>query len=37
MRGVVRGVTMGVCGVNLVAGGWVYAMGKREAEGEEVK
>ncbi|KAK0514471.1 hypothetical protein JMJ35_003088 [Cladonia borealis] len=34
VRGVVRGATMGVCGVNLVSGGLVYVMGKREKEGE---
>ena len=33
MRGVVRGATMGVCGVNLVCGGVVYAMGEGEGEG----
>ena len=37
MRGVVRGATMGVCGVNLVGGGLVYVMGKREGDGEGVK
>ncbi|KAL9013411.1 MAG: hypothetical protein Q9173_001887 [Seirophora scorigena] len=34
-RGVVRGAAMGVCAVNLVAGGWVYGTGKR-GEGENV-
>lgn len=34
-RGVVRGAAMGVGAVNLVAGGWVYATGKR-GEGENV-
>ena len=33
----VRGVTMGVCGINLVSGGLVYGLGKREGEGEGVK
>jgi len=34
-RGIIRGVTVGVCGINLVAGGWVYATGKGgEGEGE---
>lgn len=37
MRGVVRGATMRVCGVNLVGGGVVYVVGKREGEGEGVK
>lgn len=38
-RGVIRGATMGVCGVNLLAGGLVYAVGKRgggNGEGEAV-
>lgn len=33
-RGIIRGATMGLCGVNLVAGGLVYAVGKRDKEGE---
>lgn len=31
-RGLVRGVTMGVAGVNLVAGGITYAFGRRKEE-----
>jgi len=34
-RGIIRGTTLGLCGVNLVAGGLVYALGKREDEGDE--
>lgn len=29
-RGIVRGITMGLCLVNLVAGGLVYTLGKDE-------
>ena len=32
VRGVVRGMTMGMCGANMVAGGFVSVMGKREKE-----
>ncbi|KAL8770280.1 MAG: hypothetical protein Q9209_003916 [Squamulea sp. 1 TL-2023] len=35
-RGIVRGTTMGVCGINMLAGGWVYATGNRAQEGESV-
>lgn len=38
-RGVIRGVTVGVCGVNFLAGGWVWGVGRRggeEGEGEGV-
>lgn len=35
-RGVVRGTAMGVCAVNVVAGGWVYGTGGRGREGESV-
>ncbi|KAL8778435.1 MAG: hypothetical protein Q9213_007414 [Squamulea squamosa] len=35
-RGIVRGTTMGVCGINMLAGGWVYATGDRAQEGESV-
>jgi hypothetical protein len=31
-RGIVRGVTMGVAGINLVAGGLTYALGRRKTE-----
>ena len=31
-RGLVRGGTMGLCAVNLAAGGFVYATGKRRTE-----
>ena len=31
VRGVVRGTTMGVCAVNLLAGGFVYATGRKSA------
>lgn len=31
-RGVVRGATMGMCVVNLAAGGWAYAVGGRGVE-----
>ncbi|OJJ44698.1 hypothetical protein ASPZODRAFT_153593 [Penicilliopsis zonata CBS 506.65] len=31
-RGIVRGVTMGLCFVNLVGGGIAYTLGKREEE-----
>ncbi|KAL8848115.1 MAG: hypothetical protein Q9221_006835 [Calogaya cf. arnoldii] len=36
-RGIVRGATMGVCGINLLACGWVYATGKRADEGESAR
>ncbi|KAL8763802.1 MAG: hypothetical protein Q9184_000504 [Pyrenodesmia sp. 2 TL-2023] len=36
-RGVVRGTAMGVCLVNLVAGGWVYGTGKGEKDGETIR
>lgn len=36
-RGAVRGVAMGLGGVNALAGGYVYAMGDRKAETEERK
>ena len=32
VRGIVRGTTMGVCAVNLAAGGLVYAINKRNKE-----
>ena len=35
-RGLIRGATLGLCGVNLVAGGIVYAVGKRDGEGKGV-
>ncbi|KAL6714902.1 hypothetical protein ACLMJK_007162 [Lecanora helva] len=35
-RGIIRGTTMGFCGINLVAGGWVYLLGKREEKEEGV-
>ncbi len=35
-RGLVRGSAIGVCAANLVAGGWVYATGKSEEDGESV-
>ena len=31
-RGIIRGTTLGLCAVNMVAGGLVYATGKREDE-----
>lgn len=34
-RGAVRGVAMGLGGINTVAGAYVYATGDREAEAEE--
>ncbi|KAM0795094.1 hypothetical protein BDR22DRAFT_826401 [Usnea florida] len=34
-RGLIRGATMGMCTVNVVCGGLVYAMGKREGEGDD--
>lgn len=34
-RGIVRGAAIGVCAANAVAGGWVYATGRRE-EGDRV-
>lgn len=33
-RGLIRGTTVGLCAANLVAGGLVYAVGKKEGEGE---
>ncbi|KAI9829061.1 MAG: hypothetical protein M1832_000084 [Thelocarpon impressellum] len=30
VRGIVRGATMGMCAVNLVAGGLVYGLGRRK-------
>ncbi|KAL2041225.1 hypothetical protein N7G274_006170 [Stereocaulon virgatum] len=35
-RGLIRGATLGLCGVNLVTGGIVYAVGKRDGEGKGV-
>ena len=32
VRGLVRGGTMGLCAVNVAAGGFVYATGKKRAE-----
>ncbi|KAF2864063.1 hypothetical protein K470DRAFT_240088 [Piedraia hortae CBS 480.64] len=32
VRGIVRGATMGMCAMNVVACGWVYAFGKRKNE-----
>ena len=34
-RGLIRGATMGLCTVNLVCGGLVYAVGKRSGEGDD--
>lgn len=34
-RGIVRGSTMGLCFVNMVAGGLTYALGKKEEDEEE--
>lgn len=34
-RGLIRGATMGLCTINLVCGGLVYAVGKREGEGDD--
>lgn len=34
-RGLIRGATMGLCGANLIAGGLVYALGKRSSESAE--
>ena len=34
-RGLIRGATFGLCGANLVAGGLVYAVGKRDDEPAE--
>ncbi|KAH9896265.1 hypothetical protein F4778DRAFT_745706 [Xylariomycetidae sp. FL2044] len=36
-RGAVRGVALGLAGMNTVAGGWVYARGNRELEKRERK
>lgn len=33
-RGIIRGATMGLCLVNMVAGGLTYTLGKREKEDE---
>lgn len=33
-RGIVRGVTMGLCLVNMVSGGLAYTLGKREEDEE---
>ncbi|PYH47470.1 uncharacterized protein BP01DRAFT_354667 [Aspergillus saccharolyticus JOP 1030-1] len=33
-RGIVRGVTMGLCLVNMVSGGLAYTLGKREDDDE---
>ncbi|MCJ1313269.1 hypothetical protein MMC25_006946 [Agyrium rufum] len=35
-RGIVRGATMGLCALNLVSGGLVYATGRRREEGDSV-
>ncbi|MCJ1324435.1 hypothetical protein MMC10_001097 [Thelotrema lepadinum] len=35
-RGLVRGGTMGLCAVNVAAGGFVYATGRRSAELDNV-
>ena len=35
-RGLIRGATLGLCVTNLVAGGIVYAVGKRDGEGKGV-
>jgi hypothetical protein len=32
VRGMVRGATLGLCAVNVLAGGWVYVFGQREGE-----
>ncbi|CAD6575018.1 MAG: hypothetical protein ASARMPRED_007027 [Alectoria sarmentosa] len=34
-RGLIRGATMGLCAINLVCGGLVYAVGKRDGEGDD--
>lgn len=34
-RGLVRGATLGLCGINLMACGLVYIVGKREEREEE--
>ena len=34
-RGIIRGTTLGLCGINLLAGGWLYVLGRREEEGDE--
>lgn len=34
-RGIVRGMTMGFCLVNMIGGGLAYTMGKREKDDEE--
>jgi len=36
-RGIVRGMTMGLCLVNMIGGGLAYTLGKREEEEEERK
>ena len=33
-RGIVRGMTMGLCLVNMISGGLAYTMGKREREND---
>lgn len=35
-RGIIRGATMGLCVANLLGGGFVYATGKRSAEGKDI-
>lgn len=35
-RGIVRGVTMGLCFANLVGGGLAYTFGRRDEEDEEL-
>ena len=34
-RGIVRGVTMGLCLANMVGGGLAYTLGKREEEDDD--
>ncbi|EAU34545.1 conserved hypothetical protein [Aspergillus terreus NIH2624] len=34
-RGIVRGMTMGLCLANMVGGGLAYTLGKREEEEDE--
>ncbi|KAK8237138.1 hypothetical protein IWZ00DRAFT_445729 [Phyllosticta capitalensis] len=36
-RGIVRGVTLGLCAANVVGGGLAYVFGKREEEQEEAE
>ena len=33
-RGIIRGATMGMCAAQVVAGGLVYAVGRKEDEDE---